>query len=150
MIPIAHLRSYNVTQADVNRTVMEETATLTELALGLKVNHIKTTSLKEIILNSSESYNFVENVYNPATKKSIIFGLRSDYKNHQGKIPFWSWYMNGHGNKNEKIAGIALDDFKLLLNYLENKINMSLLVYTSCYAAGYNAERLYKDAQSPI
>jgi len=134
-----------------------------ELQLGLKVNHMKTVDLATINkialgLNRDKDRKnagyFIEALYDTDKKTSDIFCMRSDY---QGKtvLPVWSFYLLGHGTMKESTGGgtlahITVNDFKKVLNFLDHKINTRLLVYSSCYGAGTNAEIIYKDSMSAI
>lgn len=126
-----------------------------ELQLGLKVNHMETVDFdniinRHVIEHTSADY-FVNELYNARTKTSSIFCTNSEYyENEFFNYPLWSIYMSGHGELRSLIVGLNLEDFKLLLDFLENKINCRLLMYTSCYAAGLNNETIFKDAQSAI
>ncbi len=128
-----------------------------ELKLGLKVNHMLSVNYKNptATLPGRPDYAdyFMDALYDETTKTSSIFCLRSDYfeynKTHTDKIftqPLWSIYFAGHGSFGNSIVDLKLDSFKKVLNFLATKINTRLLVYQSCYAAGYNAEIIYKES----
>lgn len=157
LIPLNYLKNIGLNPADVKKSGAT-TITETELALGLKVNHMEEKTLDTIkffrfFLGAKKSDYFLPALYNSATHTSSIFCLRSDYTGHKNALPLWSIYMGGHGESarySEKIAGISIADFKEVLDFLENKINTRLLVYVSCYAADINNETIYKAAKSPI
>jgi hypothetical protein len=51
-------------------------------------------------------------------------------------------FLEGHGQYNKSIATIPLVEFSLFLDFLE-KIGVIFFVYSSCYAAGFNAQQVY-------
>lgn len=55
----------------------------------------------------------------------------------QPNAPTWNIYLIGHGKTNQSIAGLHKKDFFALLRCFE-KINTSLLHYSSCFSGGAN------------
>ncbi len=130
-----------------------------ELLLGLKINHMQTVNIDSIgttpyrydhasyFINSLIDIQIEDDPdyghkYIP-TGTSSIFCTKPDYKDKNLPIPSWAIYISGHGSMHNKIVYLSLDDFKKFLNFLENNINTKLLVYSSCYASGVNAENIY-------
>lgn len=153
LIPHNYLKELKINTVIVNNYLPEKISDI-EFQLGIKINHMKTMSIQDIIGKSVKKYSkadyFLEALYNNSTKISSIFCTRSDYKNKTTPFPVWSMYMTGHGVMREAIAGLRLADFKELLSFFETHINMRLLIYDSCYAAGLNTEIIYNDAISAI
>lgn len=58
--------------------------------------------------------------------------------------PQWAVYAEGHGSTG-KIAGLTTEDFRSVLQFFEKEVQTKLFFYTSCYAAGVNAEKLFKE-----
>lgn len=59
--------------------------------------------------------------------------------------PAWTLYLTGHGYPGRTVAGINLREFSRMLDFLEKNIATKLFVYDSCFAAGQNAEEIYRD-----
>lgn len=149
-IPITYLFTHNI---DVSKVLEDEVYEVsdTELQLGLRVNHMQTSSIEVILMHPDEkpdSHYFIDALYNDVTRASTLFCLRSDYINKHISLPAWTIFMTGHGYEGLRIAGIPRDEFKKLLHFLENKIICRLFVYDSCFSAGANIEAIYKDLKS--
>lgn len=154
LLPIPYLESIGIDPEAV-KTSESPKITETELALGIKVNHMETKTFAELPLPTGSSQPklsdyFLPALYNSDTETSSIFCLRSDYTEYKKDLPLWSLYMTGHGESAQRIVGISLDDFKHVLDFLNTKINTRLLFYVSCYAAGTNNEKIYRAAKDPI
>lgn len=162
LIPHAYLKKLTI---NIDSIKMYDPSKISdiELQVGLKVNHMELVTIEDILKQSSKGYNyadyFIEALYfiripfgivNILKEMSAIFCTHADYAHNVSNQPIWSLYMTGHGNMNESIVGLKLDDFKKLLDFLEHTINVRLLIYNSCYAAGLNTEIIYKDAKSAI
>lgn len=131
---------------------VEPTITNIELALGLKVNHMPTVTLDDVLAGrkSYQKSYFIEALGWFPEKRlwrdSLIFCTKSDY--HVASFftrPIWFIFMTGHGRFELSLAGISLVDFWLALDFFEHKITTHLLAYNSCYAAGTNQELLYRN-----
>ncbi len=127
-----------------------------ELNLGIKVDKFADVDFD----------NFINN-FTPVSKdhrdpgaffvdaRSSIFIAREDYtKNRKQEkvsspMPQWFFYLCGHGASNYAIADIEIESFKKLLDFFDSKIVTKLLVYSSCYAAGQNIQKAYKEIKSP-
>lgn len=123
-----------------HNTLQAKSFSQLESLLGLQVDHMTTiSSLQEFAENyiPSQNVEFIE-----ALKK--IFIPRTAYSKF---IPSWSLFMVGHGMINKSIAGLSLAEFQKFLQFLDTAITTKLLVYLSCYAAGTNAEIIYKDTK---
>lgn len=75
-------------------------------------------------------------VFMTALRENRIFDTRN-------KSVQWVVYLNGHGGYGRSIATIALQDFSEMLAFFDKKIKVVLFTYSSCYAAGFNAARVY-------
>lgn len=117
-----------------------------ELQLGLKINHIKSTTIDSIKPSSM----IVANADYFVSALSAIFCERSEYKNKSIPLPSWAIHMNGHGTINTTVVWLKIDDFKKVLTFFEYNIICHLLTYNSCYAAGKNIEIIYKDIKAII
>lgn len=79
-------------------------------------------------------------------KNHIIASMKAYFSNNDT----WVIYLSGHGNlKNNKqaalIAGMPVDIFSQFLLYLNLKMKIKLLVYSSCYAGGIHSIEPYKN-----
>ncbi|MCX5924700.1 MAG: ankyrin repeat domain-containing protein [Candidatus Dependentiae bacterium] len=145
-----------------------------EYSLGLKINHLE--PLKNSDKNSLQSYfmlryeqakqidqqhievEFVEQQFIDALAKNHLFVPITEYQDNSGTIPNWVIYLAGHGGYGDSIAGISLvadkktnqSPFQKLLDYLSKKIKTKLLVYSSCYGAGYNAEQVFSELKKTV
>jgi len=158
LIPKSYLLKIGIDSALVDQ-YLPNAISDTELKLGLKVNHMKSSTVAEVKAKESSSFilanYFLPALYNENTRTSDTFCIRSDYQNDQNThnipLPLWSIYMSGHGMaKYTIILGLSIPDFKKVLDFFNTKINTRLLVYTSCYAAGQNIKEIYNDITSPI
>ena len=156
LIPHEYLQKMNVDLDAVKKYDPDPTKISgTELRLGLKINHMETTDIPEIVNTPIQKYEyadyFIKTLYDNGTKTSSIFCIRSDYKNKRVTLPAWSIFIEGHGNMQKTIVHLKLKKFRRkFLEFLENKINTRLLMYRSCYAAGINNVLMYRDAKSAI
>ncbi len=151
-VPIIYLESRSI-NPDAVRQDSTLTTTAVELQMGLKVNHMKTVTIEDILQKQtvpqrSTAY-FTKALYDGSTQASTIFCIHSDYRNQNIPLPLWTIYLTGHGG-NIKIAGMSTEDFKKILDPLENKINCRLFIYSSCCAAGLNIESVYKNVTSNL
>lgn len=167
LIPKEHLESRNIKPEDAKAFTKQDSLTPVELALGLKVNHMRTTHVMDIKesrcflaflaaqlrypINPLDYCNyFIQSVWDSKNEESLIFVTNKDYKHYNKTAPLWSIAMVGHGMIGQAIVGLLLQDFKEFLTFLEKKINTSLLYYDSCYAAGVNNTLIYKDATGVV
>jgi hypothetical protein len=66
----------------------------------------------------------------------------------QGKeLVVWTILFFGHGYTNKSIADLSIDEFKGFLNFLEKKIAVKLLVYSSCFAGGSNKIKAFQEQE---
>ena len=148
---------------------LPESAPITqaELLLGLKIDHMAVVTDDQMSAKFLLSESFPEPEFadyfiqapggakgNPAlwddrAKNSALFVTNADYKKFNGKSSIvlfrWAIFLTGHGRLNYSIAHINIDVFKYMLQFLENKIVTKFFMYDSCYAAGFNAQRVYAD-----
>lgn len=142
---------------DIDGAVLEEQTsflTETEKKLGLKVNHMKTVSLDDVIAQGkydSKEVNYFVNVL------PSLFVTKEEYnKVSAPEIPSWVMHLSGHGKYLASIAGLCVQDFKKYLDFLSLKIQTKLLYYNSCYAAGkihtilYDEENLFSGQTYPF
>jgi hypothetical protein len=138
--------------------------TPTELEFGMKIDHMPPVESFEMMVEnfyprSPIANNFMNALWDLKKEHahqadvSDIFVTKLEYRNN--KIPFnrqprWVFYLTGHGGINQSIAGLPIDSFKLLLDFLERKIKTVLFVYSTCNAAGTNEDLIYKDAKSKL
>lgn len=62
----------------------------------------------------------------------------------------WVIYLTGHGHpkstkQGANIAGLKIDEFKDLLDYFNENMDLKLLVYASCYGGGVHTIEPYAD-----
>jgi len=146
LLPKKYLQQRGISLHDAQQYNANGPLTPIELALGLKVNHMKTEAdIKTILLRFNlYASDFVDNLHD-------IFVTNQEYPMHyKSSIPAWQIYLEGHGGANHSIAGLSLDNFKEFLHFLEIRITTRLLYYLSCYAAGANSATIYRDAKSGI
>ncbi|HEV2601456.1 MAG TPA: hypothetical protein VGT41_04095 [Candidatus Babeliales bacterium] len=115
-------------------------------SLGLKMPAESSTTL-QIIEQRYKSFSdndWEDLIKNTGTLfvNALLQGAIFDQHNKEIE---WVIYLTGHGFYNESIAGISLQDFPKMLDFFDRKINAALLVYVSCYGAGLNASKIYKD-----
>lgn len=169
LLPIKYLRDKRLDPILV-RQQLAATAPLsaTEQALGLRVNHQPTVTIDQVVRTVSSidadtpaaefADYFISALWDTKRQQSNLFVTNQDYfKFNQARasggqivIPDWSIYISGHGALEVSLANLTLDQFKLLLDFLEHHLNTRLLYYNSCYAAGLNSDLLYKDATKQI
>lgn len=82
-----------------------------------------------------------------AKKNNIIQTLQLFF---DGNYDDWILYLSGHGNVKAgkevaHIAGMPIHEFSDFLSYINNKMKIKLLVYSSCYAGGINSVQPYKN-----
>ncbi len=156
LIPTTYLNSCDINIADVGED-NAQAITPIELKMGLKVNHMKTVTIETILQQQTSIQNkdpityFTPALYNENTQTSDIFCLRSAYSNGIIPIPIWSIYLGGHsGGGGTLLVSMTPSDVKKILNFLENKINCRLFIYSACCAAGMQIENVYKDITSAM
>ncbi|HEV2601455.1 MAG TPA: hypothetical protein VGT41_04090 [Candidatus Babeliales bacterium] len=115
-------------------------------SLGLKMPE-QSSIIPGIIKQRYESYSqndwkdLIKNTGAPFVN-ALLQGAIFDQTNKEIE---WVIYLSGHGFYNQSIAGISLKDFPKMLDFFDKKISVALFVYISCYAAGLNAAKIYKD-----
>ena len=105
LIPINHLNSIRVSLEDAQKFSADDPVSHAELVMGLKVNHMKSTTIADIIKNektrlktSGVEY-FIQPLFNKDLKKSDIFCVESDYRELKNILPVeWSLVFDGHGS----------------------------------------------------
>lgn len=149
LIPHTYLYSLGLDPAQCDQQITSPEATNLELELGIKVNHLEQYDIGTVALHTPYSFNNALYSEINDTKNSTLFCARSDYKN-RNNMPFWTWYILGHGKIKSMIVGMSLESFKQLLTFMAQKLAINLLVYTSCYAAGTNEKIIYSDGKAGI
>jgi hypothetical protein len=141
LIPQAYLLWVTIDPAELS---LDNAASLTttELKLGLKVNHMRTVSIEQVNKGRFEA---LGDGFIKALRENMLFCERRNYQGSEVPQPLWTLYFSGHGEFEETMAGMSLDDFKKMLIFASDKINVRLLMYQSCYGAGLNAELIYYD-----
>lgn len=169
LLPKEYLKSRNIKPEEIALFTKDAQLTDNELALGLKVNHMRTVKVSDIkqsrcfFISLLEKLNqpiyvnpldycnyFINAVWNTQNEESLIFVTNKEYTQYNKKPLPWSIIMTGHGMVHSYIAGIPIQDFKQFLAFIEKKINMTLLYYESCYAAGLNNAVIYKDSKQAL
>lgn len=141
-LPKKYLQAKNINPEKVQIFSPDAPITLCEQALSLKVNHLETVDVTAINEPTARP-KFAGYFINSLNK---IFVTTKEYTN-QMSIPSLSVFIHGHGLVELAICYLSLDQFKLFLSFLE-KLKTRLLIYQSCYAAGYNTNLIYKDARA--
>lgn len=119
-----------------------------ELLLGLKIDHFET-----MLAGPFSKGNLLESKDPIARFMAVInslFVTRAEYAQWKKPAPNWVIFLNGHGGFNRTIATLSFNQFEQLLNFLNSKINTKLFVYESCYAAGKNAQEIYKESMRGV
>jgi hypothetical protein len=80
-------------------------------------------------------------------KSYIVQSLEKLLKNDKNR---WVIYLTGHGHpKSSKqlanIAGLKIEEFRTFLEYLNNKMTIKIMVYSSCYGGGVHTVEPYTD-----
>ncbi|HLX53770.1 MAG TPA: hypothetical protein VKR58_07505, partial [Aquella sp.] len=162
LIPMNYLQVLNIDAGQVktfDSSLAIDTVSDVELRLGLKVNHMETLEYQSMTFTTHLTKKFLGYFY--TSSKAIELGLadyfintldaifckKLDYQNKKTNIPEWIMYIVGHGELLHSVADLSLEDFKKLLHFLDSKINTNLLVISSCYAAGMNANKIYGEIQ---
>ncbi len=147
LLPKKYLQKEGLDIAEVSNYMPQGGITPMEQKLGLKVNHMPTAQVndikKPIVVFDTADY-FVGALGNTFVTAKEYSASSNNF------IPFWGIYIKGHGSLNHTIVRLKLDDFKGFLNFLETKILTRILTYSSCYAAGVNAEYIYKDTERGV
>ncbi len=112
---------------------------------GLKLENLTS-------VNWDQAERFVPSTTNKRPFTDILsqmFAPKQEFeKNSSTSIPSWMIYIDSHGLQGEMIAGLSLDEFKKLTNFLDKKIVTKVLLYNSCFAGGINKikgfESVYK------
>ncbi len=122
--------------------------TAVEMQLGLKVNHMKTVTARDIKKPTTEPE--LANYFLEALRENLFvhnFEYTEEFSQYRSA---WSIFILGHGMIDKSIAGISIDDFKTFLSFLEKIISTKLLYYLSCYGAGKNSASIYKTSQKGV
>jgi len=130
--------------------------TETEYVVGLPIDHMETVSLIDYVKGYKPSamadfglMKSLATIFIPRTmyakEKKLLKIVPTDFF-----IPTWALYVSGHGSIKKFVAGLSINGFKAILEFLETQITTKLLFYSSCYAAGVNASLIYTDVKSPI
>ncbi len=149
LLPHAYLKTKNIKISDAMQTVLSDKLTLSEQCLGLKINHLKTIEMMSTLKLNKDSEEHIS-YFVPCLNNFFI--SNKDYKRAQiasEAIPSTVILMQGHGEIGEEICGLSLTDFKAYLDFLA-LCNIKLFVYQSCYAAGLNHNKIYKEARSGV
>ncbi len=70
--------------------------------------------------------------------KNDLHGSNEQYLNR------WDIYLVGHGIQDMYIAGMPVQMFDRLLNFLNTNINTRTLLYVTCFAGGENLQKPYQ------
>lgn len=156
LLPTNHLQSLHVNIDKAREYTSGRKVSDIELQLGLKINHMETLDYQSM---SRSLYARILNYFFKITPFSTglanyfinslnsIFCEKTAYK-EKVDIPEWCIFIDGHGLINHSIAHLSFHDFKQFLQFLDKEINTQLLVVSSCYVAGVNAETIYGDIKS--
>lgn len=147
LIPYTYLQNQTINIQDVLE-YNPQTISDTELMLGLRINHMETVTIENILQipePASQPHYVIKTLYDEASGTSDIFCVREEYLNRSIAIPVWTILIDGHGKYRSEIATIKIHDFKKLLHFLEHKILCKLLVYDTCYSGGINIQEVYQD-----
>lgn len=152
LLPVSYLKSLGITNDAVKEYSYStgDTVSDVELKLGLRVNHMKSIDYESM---HRPFLDYVKNTILPVehvnyfvSSLDTIFCKKAEY--NKIDIPEWYIYILGHGLIEHSIAYLSFNDFKQLLQFLDTKIVTQLLMITSCYVAGTNAEIIYGDIKS--
>lgn len=149
LIPHQFLQSKNLEPGEVAQYDASSGLSDLELRLGLKVHHLET--INDIVQYARDYASHFTNAryFVDALKKKMIFCTKADYHKHKAQSAIsWAIFMQGHGTYLSSIVGMSLTEFKDVLAMVEKDIFCHLFIYSSCYAAGSNAEALYKENKS--
>lgn len=120
-----------------------------EFSLGMQIDHMnQVDSLTEYFqLNKNpEDLKIFDTDLREAFDR--LFIPKAEYAQESSLTPTWTFFVVGHGLLRQRIVGMSLEQFKDVLDFFEVKLVTKLLVYSSCYAAGTNAEIIYKNPQN--
>lgn len=149
LIPNQFLQSKNLEPSEVAKYNASSGLSDLELRLGLKVHHMETINDVVEYARHYASHYTNARYFVDALKKKLIFCGKANYYKHKAQSAIsWAIFMQGHGTFLSSIVGMSLTEFKDVLTMVEKDIFCHLLIYSSCYAAGANAEALYKENKS--
>lgn len=122
---------------------------------SLSMLNIKTEDIQEI--KSDDFKKTLMDIYENKTVPFNVQAFLSLFEAKKAPTHHSIWYITGHGlEKTEdlkegenQIAGLPLDDFQRLLQFLNTKQYTQLLMLRSCFAIG-NLQELLQKQKSPL
>jgi hypothetical protein len=141
MISKKQLKFFNIDWNKANEYIDADIASDIELQLGLRVNHLKTIGIEDIVQHGVKD----KGAGCSADEIKVLFCKKQDYVSRNMIIPEWYIFMNGHGSLTLRVAGMPLSNFQSLLGFFSSYINTQLLFVNSCYAMGVNAKKIYEE-----
>ncbi len=141
-------------QKQLDRTILDaakkddalpETITALEYILGLRINHMKNSTLEEILNKKIDAKKpvFID-FFDTLFVKKADYLKNSLYKENEYSIPQQALFFMGHGGYDTSVSGLSLKDFNLFLKKLR-LIPMRLYIYFSCYASGKNQQSIFRE-----
>ncbi|HEV2600831.1 MAG TPA: hypothetical protein VGT41_00900 [Candidatus Babeliales bacterium] len=148
----------------ISHTALQQLGTndpITELeyTLGLQIEHMSTISannkqeLRSHFMTQYDGYTVAnyhsleDRTGNDFIKSCIqektLFVSQSDYIKINREPTKWIIYLGGHGMYGSIIAQLSFKEFDTFLRFLEKTIITIFFVYSSCYAAGFNAKQVF-------
>jgi hypothetical protein len=143
----------------IEKKALQDPLTELEYTLGLRINHMKNSTLKEVqskkaghdehpfialhdFLGLHDEHPFIGLIDTLFVKKADYFKIPS-YKEGNKSIPKQALFFMGHGGYNTSVSGLSLTDFSLFLEKLR-LVPMHLLSYLSCYTSGKNQQSIFR------
>ncbi len=143
----------------IQKKALQDPLTELEYTLGLRINHMKNSTLKEVqskkaghdehpfialhdFLGLHDEHPFIGLIDTLFVKKADYFKIPS-YKEGNKSIPKQALFFMGHGGYNTSVSGLSLTDFSLFLEKLR-LVPMHLLSYLSCYTSGKNQQSIFR------
>lgn len=159
LLPNTYLQKCGVSADMVNAEcadVLGRETSDVERMLGLKVNHMKSITMDDLLAQEPElEAMFIEDytmesghlMHKQIQDNNVLDSIFCTYHHYQGTTRYamksWIFVLTGHGD-GLRIAAMRFDTFKIFLDFLTRQITTRLLIYNSCYAAGTNNKKIYE------
>ncbi len=144
-------KNYVTTMVSGTKSKVSKKYTPRESAIGLKIDHLERV---EEPLDSSLV------AFEPLSRKEFEFirvlkEVIMTYDDVQEEYPYaWNIFLAGHGfnyhanytnagGKVEFIANLSINEFKDVLQFLNNNLKTELFIYNTCYGAGLHLHEPY-------
>lgn len=80
----------------------------------------------------------------------IFLNKNSLEKSKLTVLPSWMVYLSGHGDSEDMISGLSVEEFKNLTRFLKNQLFTKIFIYGSCYAGGLHKIKAFQSSYTPL